>query len=257
MMKLSVDALSVTGPVRKNNEDLLSIAGRMLRDKALLVIDEDAGDYWYAFVADGMGGHDRGEVASAELLEHLRDCFTMRDFSEEYFEDDFIRAVEFISARLNAHSAYLGLEKPMGTTLCGIVWFYGKTYVVNVGDSRIFRWRDGLLEQLFEDQEDNCGLLTNCVGGNLVGTPEIREITDELREDDILVICSDGISDFVPADEIEYYLSISCNPAADICDRAAVNGGTDNASVAVIRIGGGVFNDGDGPDDDGRFDAWS
>lgn len=255
-MKLSVDALSVTGPVRENNEDLLSIAGRMLRDKALLLTDEDAGDYWYAFVADGMGGHERGDSASAELLEHLRDCFTMGDFSEEDFEVDFIRAVEYISARLNAHSAYLGLGKPMGTTLCGIVWYYGKAYMVNAGDSRIYCWHDGLLEQLSEDQEDSCGLLTNCVGGNLAGTPAVREITGEIGEDDMLVICSDGISDFVPADEIEYYLTISGNPAADICDRAVVNGGTDNASVAVIRIGGGVFGDGDVPDDDGRFDAW-
>ena len=256
-MKLSVDALSVTGPVRENNEDLLSIAGRMLRDEALLVTDENAGDYWYAFVADGMGGHEMGEAASAELLEHLRDCFTMGDFSEEDFKDDFIRSVEYISARLNARSACQGLVKPMGTTLCGIVWYYGKTYMVNAGDSRIYRWRDGLQEQLSEDQEDSRGLLTNCVGGNLVGTPEIREITGGIEEDDMLVICSDGISDFVPADEIEYYLAISGNPAADLCDRAAVNGGTDNASVAVIRIGGGVFGDGDGPDDDGRFDAWA
>ena len=253
-MKLSVDAISVTGPVRENNEDLLSIAGRMLRDKALLVTDEDAGNYWYAFVADGMGGHERGEEAGMELLEHLRDCFTMGDFSEEDFETDFIRSVEYISARLNARSAYLGLEKPMGTTLCGIVWYYGKAYMVSAGGSRMYRWRDGLLEQLSEDQEDGCGLLTNCVGGNLPGTPSVREITGEVADDDILVICSDGVSDFVPADEIEYYLTISGKPAADICDRAAVNGGTDNASVAVIRIGGGDFGDGDGPDDDGRWD---
>lgn len=253
-MKLSVDALSVTGPVRENNEDMLSIAGRMLRDKALQVTDEDAGDYWYAFVADGMGGHERGEEASTELLEHLRDCFTMGDFSEENFEADFIRSVEYVSARLNARSAYLGYERPMGTTLCGFVWYYGRTYMVNAGDSRMYRWRDGLLEQLTEDQKDSSGLLTNCVGGSLCGTPEVRDITGEVGEDDVLVICSDGISGFVPEDEIEYYLTISGKPAEDLCDRAAVNGGTDNASVAVIRIGGGEFGDGEGPDDDGRWD---
>lgn len=253
-MKLSVDALSVAGPVRENNEDMLSIAGRMLRDKALRVTDEDAGDYWYAFVADGMGGHERGEEASAELQEYLRDCFTMGDFSEEDFEADFIRSVEYVSARLNARSAYLGLERQMGTTLCGIVWYHGRAYLVNAGDSRMYRWRDGLLEQLSEDQEDSGGLLTNCIGGGLQGTPVVRDITGEVGEDDVLVICSDGISSFVPGDEIEYYLTVSGSPAADLCDRAAVNGGTDNASVAVIRIGGGEFGDDDGPDDDGRWD---
>ena len=49
-MILSVDALSVTGPVRGNNEDMLSLAARMLRDSSLQVIDEESGDYWYAFV---------------------------------------------------------------------------------------------------------------------------------------------------------------------------------------------------------------
>lgn len=253
-MKLSVDALSVTGQVRDNNEDLLSIAGRMLRDKALQVTDEEVGEYWYAFVADGMGGHERGEEASSALLEHLRDCFTMGDFSEEDFEADFIRSVEYVSARLNARSAYLELDRPMGTTLCGIVWIYGKAYLVNAGDSRTYRWRDGILEQLSEDQEDSGGLLTNCVGGGLAGTPVVKDITADIAEDDVLVICSDGISGYVPDEEIEYYLTVSGRPAEDLCDRAEVNGGTDNASVAVIRVGGGEFGDGDGPDDDGRWD---
>lgn len=253
-MILSVDAVSLAGPVRENNEDLLSIAGRMLRDKALRVTDEETGEYWYAFVADGMGGQDKGEEASAELQEHLRDCFSFGDFSEEDFEGDFIRSVEYVSAKLNARSAYLELERPMGTTLCGVVWFHGRLYMVNAGDSRIYRWRDGLLEGLSEDQVDGGGLLTNCVGGGLKGTPVVREITGEVREDDVLVICSDGVSRFVPEDEIEYYLTVSASPAEELCDRAFVNGGDDNASVAVIKVGGGEFGDGDGPDDDGRWD---
>ena len=255
-MKLTVDALSVKGPVRDANEDMLSIAGRLLRDRSLSVMDEDAGSYWYAFVADGMGGHARGEEASRELLEHLRDRFTMGDFSEESFEADFALSVEYVSAKLNARSEYLGLEKGMGTTLCGIVWFYGRMFLVNAGDSRLYRWRDGLLEQLTEDQKDASGLLTNCVGAGMPGTVEIREITDEVAEDDVLVLCSDGVYGFVPDDEIEYYLTVSACPAGDLCDRAEVNGGTDNASVALIRIGGGEFGDDDAPDDDGRWDPY-
>lgn len=253
-MKLSVVAKSMTGPVRDKNEDLLSIAGRMLRDKSLRVADEEAGEYWYTFVADGIGGHDKGEEASFELLEHLRDCFTMGDFSEDDFEEDFIRSVEYVSYKLNARSAGLGLEKAMGTTLCGIVWFHGRTYMVNAGDSRMYRWRDGMIEQLTEDQKDGNGLLLNCVGAGMTGTPAVVDISDEVREDDVIVICSDGVHAFVPEDEIEYYLNVSPDPAEDLCDRAVVNGSDDNASIAVIRVGGGDFGDGDAPDDDGRWD---
>ncbi|MCF0165623.1 MAG: serine/threonine-protein phosphatase [Bacteroidales bacterium] len=253
-MIFSVDAVSLKGAVRENNEDFLSIAGRCLRDDVLRVTDEDAGECWYAFVADGMGGHERGEVASRELLEHLRDCFTMRDFSEEDFERDFIRSVEYVSASLNARSAGLGLERAMGTTLCGIVWIYGRMYLVNAGDSRVYRWRDGMLRQLTEDQKDDRGLLLNCVGGGLKGTPQICDITGEVAEDDVLLICSDGVYGFMPDDEMEYYLTISPSPAGDLCGRAEVNGGNDNESVAVIRVGGGDFGGYDCPDDDGRND---
>lgn len=254
MMLVSIDAISVKGPVRENNEDMLSIAGRMLRDKALKVTDEEAGGYWYAFVADGMGGHEGGEQASSDLLEHIRDCFTMGDFSEEDFEADFISSVEYVSAKLNARSACLGYERPMGTTLCGIVLIYGRVFLVNAGDSRMYRWRDGMLEQLSEDQKDGNGLLLNCVGGGLTGTPVVRDITGQVQDDDVIMICSDGVYGSVPDDEMEYFLTVSGNPAEELCDRAEINGGTDNASVALIRVGGGEFGDSDGPDDDGRWD---
>lgn len=255
-MKLSVDALSVKGPVRDKNEDMLSIAGRMLRDSGFRGEDE-TGDFWYAFVADGMGGHADGEEASRELLWHLRDCFTMGDFSEDGFEEDFIRAVEYVSAGLNARSSYSGLEKPMGTTLCGIVWIFGRCYLVNAGDSRLYRYRDGMLEQLSEDQKDAGGYLLNCVGAGMAGTPVVKDITDEVTDDDIIIICSDGVSGYVGPDELEYFLTVSCCPAEDICDRAEINGGTDNSSIALIRVGGGDFGDGDAPDDDGRWDWYA
>ena len=256
-MILSADALSVKGPAREENEDMLSIAGRLLRDASLRIEDEESGEYWYAFVADGVGGHEGGARASRELLEHLRDCFTMGDFSEEDFEEDFARSVEYVSASLNARSSYLGHERPMGTTLCGIVMIYGRIYMVNAGDSRLYRCRDAMLKQLSTDQRDELGYLVNCVGGSKTGTPLVKDITSEVREDDTLMICSDGLWGSVPDDEIEYYLGVSCNPAEDLCDRAEVNGTEDNVSVALIRIGGGTFGSGDEPDDDGRWDAYA
>lgn len=78
-------------------------------------------------------------------------------------------------------------------------------------DSRVYRWRDGMLEPLTEDQKDGNGYLLNCVGAGLAGTPVVRDISGDVAEDDVLVLCSDGIWGAVPDDEIEYYLAVSSN----------------------------------------------
>lgn len=255
-MKLSVKALSDIGPVRERNEDMVSIAGRMLRNTSF-EIEEDTAAYHYLLVADGMGGHEGGDYASQYLQEFIRDSFSMGDISAENFEAEFISCVEYASAELNAKAEYEHQEKPMGSTLCGMVWMGDRIWMVNAGDSRLYRYRDAMLEQISTDQEDEAGYLTNCVGAGVKGTPEVTDITDEVEDDDIFLICSDGLFSAVPDDEIEYILTTSPAPDEDLLDRAEVNGTTDNVSVIVARIGGGGFGDYEQPDDDGRWDPYA
>lgn len=258
-MKLNVNAISDRGTVRGNNEDMVSIGGLMLRDAKLStpVSFPDQGTF-HLLVSDGMGGHEKGELASSMLLEHLRDCFGTGDISAVDFADDITRAVRYVSRKLNTLSESGGLARPMGCTLTGVVWSGGKIWSVNAGDSRTYLFHEGLIELLTSDEEDGEGLLTNCVGGGCDTSLAVRDITDRVEDGDILLICSDGLGDVATEDYLEYHLMNSPVPAEDLLEWAETEGSSDNISVIAARVGGGDFGSvGDAPDDDGRFDAWA
>ena len=257
-MKLNINAICDCGCVRGNNEDMVSLGGILLRDEKIstpVSIDDDG--YFYLLVADGMGGHDRGEMASSMLMEHLRECFHFGDIDSENFAEEFTREVKYVSIKMNDMARYEQQEKPMGCTLSGIVWLNGHAWLVNAGDSRTYIFRDGLIQQISYDDENPDGALTNCIGGGSETTLAVFEITERLRDDDIVLVCSDGLGDVADDDTLEYWLTNSPRPAEDLLDWAEENGSSDNISIIAAVIGGGDFASAEGPDDDGRFDAWA
>lgn len=258
-MILNVNAISDRGTVREDNEDLVTLGGIMLRDgKYSGEVEFTGTPAYYLLIADGMGGHDKGELASFMTLEHLRDCFSMGDMEVESFADDITRSVRYISYKINAIAGYEKHEHPMGCTLTGVVWLENRAWLVNAGDSRTYLFRDGIVEQLTVDEENEEGLLTNCVGGGCDTTLAVTEITDKLQEGDIILICSDGLADVVNDDYLEHFMINSASPAEELAGWAMENGSTDNVSVIAARVGGGEFGGSDEfPDDDGRFDAWA
>ena len=258
-MILNVNAISDRGTVRGNNEDLVTLGGIMLRDGRYSEELEFSGTpAYYLLIADGMGGHDKGEQADLMTLEHLRDCFTMGDMDVDTFADDITRSVQYISYKINAIARYEKQERPMGCTLTGVIWLEDRVWLVNAGDSRTYLFRDGIVEQLTVDEENEDGILTNCVGGGSDTALAVTELTGKLQDGDILLICSDGLGDVVNDDYLEYFLMNSVSPAEDLAEWAMENGSTDNVSVIAARVGGGLFGDQDEvPDDDGRFDAWA
>lgn len=257
-MVLNVNAICDCGPVRGNNEDLVTLGGVMIRNKRFSEEVEFSGTpAYYLLLADGMGGHEKGELASFMTLEHLRDCFSMGDMEVDTFADDITRSVQYISYKLNAIARYEKQQHPMGCTLTGVVWLEDRAWLVNAGDSRTYLFRDGIVEQLTVDDENEDGRLTNCVGGGCDTTLAVAELTDKLQEGDIILICSDGLGDMINDDYLEYFLMSSASPADDLAEWAMENGSADNVSVIAARVGGGPFGDSDEyPDDDGRFDAW-
>lgn len=257
--KLNINAICDRGCVRLKNEDIVTIGEVMLRDEKLST-DVEFGDdaAFYLLIADGMGGHEKGEVASSMTLEHLRDCFSKNDISAEDFVEGITRSVRSISSKINAVAKDEGQFRMMGCTLTGVVWLGGKVWLINAGDSRTYLFRDGIIEQLSVDDEDENGFLTNCVGGGVYTTLAVAEITDRLQDGDIILICSDGLSDVANGDYLEYYLMNSETPAEDLANWAMKNGSRDNVSVIAAVVGGTGFAPcPDEPDDDGRFDAWA
>ena len=176
-------------------------------------------------VADGMGGHGSGDVASRELLAGMRDALLVDP-------RDFIAAFRYGHHRLRATTE--ALQDPrMGTTLTAIWLKNGRCSWLQAGDSRLYHRRAGQLRQVTTDQNlpppsDN--VLTRCVqarGGELEWEPEYMGRFD-VEEGDSLILCTDGVSKIV---------TDLSGTAAELVERAISAGGKDNATAIVITIG--------------------
>jgi protein phosphatase len=243
-MRLSIQAICHKGLVRDNNEDAVSLGGFFLRDdnSELTVTTPDEG-FFYLLVSDGMGGHERGEEASEYTLEQIQERLSAREITPERFEDDLREAVADISRTLNERAYADGQQRPMGCTLTGVIWHYGKTYLVNAGDSRTYRFRGGILRQLTTDETergitgdpDASKLLLNCIGGGCEGYLRISSLDEKLLPVDVLLVCSDGLSDMVSDDAIEEALANGAT-AEDLFKMACEGGGVDNISIILATI---------------------
>ncbi len=243
-MKIKIDALCHKGLVRENNEDALSIGGFVLRDDtASLTADTPESGSFYLFVSDGMGGHEDGEVASMFTFDVINEKFGQHLIGEYSFEDDMRAMVRDISARLNRMAAEKGQQRPMGCTLTGVVWHYGHAWLINAGDSRTYRLRNGMLRQLTIDETERgvtgnpnaSKLLLNCLGGGCEGRLAVTSLDGKLLEDDILLICSDGLCDMATDNQIESAIAEGAT-AADLYHIACEGGGVDNVSIILATI---------------------
>jgi serine/threonine protein phosphatase PrpC len=224
------------GPVRKSNED------NFLIDEALGLV----------MVADGMGGHACGEVASAGALEAVRDYLSRHgaqspaqdgdnrdapDDPDATWSDLAMRAVavlydaiEFANGCLYAENLARGRpEAGMGTTLTG-VWRAASDaplVLFHVGDSRLYRLRGGQLEQLTRDQTMyqqaiEAGVIDNLPARNLllqaVGpSPQVMPVVCShlVQPGDLLMLCSDGLHGSVPHGEIEAVMALASEPTLE------------------------------------------
>lgn len=264
-MKLEIQAICHKGLVRQNNEDALSIGGILLRDDSVslsVTVPEDG--YFYLLASDGMGGHENGEQASIQTLEGMKRFFETGQTPDSSGPiDDFDEALRGvardISCRLNDQAATEGQDRPMGSTLSGVIWYYGSVRLINAGDSRVYRMRGGIVRQLTTDDNERgltgdpqaSKLLLNCIGGGTEGRLDVSSLDGKIRPGDILLICSDGLSDMVETDELETVLSAAgceleseeapgteglARTATDLLRIACEHGGHDNISIILARV---------------------
>jgi len=243
-MKLAIQAICHKGLVRDNNEDAVSIGGVFLRDSELDITVSTPSDGWfYLLVSDGMGGHENGEEASEFCLAEIKEQLALHQITPDNFEDEIREAAHYISYKLNGLAAERGQLRPMGCTLTGVIWHYGRIWLVNAGDSRTYRFRGGMLRQLTTDETERgitgdpnaSKLLLNCLGGGTDGHLHVDSLDGKLLEGDVLLICSDGLNDMVSDEEIEAALSDGAT-AADLYRMACEGGGVDNTSVIIAKI---------------------
>lgn len=207
-------------------------------------------------VADGMGGHSAGEIASEAVVRRLAELGGSRPVGEEDIESALIDAVEDIE--LDAGESELGA----GTTVTGV--FFGDDpelpswRVFNIGDSRVYHYLDGELRQLTVDHSvvqhlldtgaitpeeaeyhPHSNVITRAVGFNETPSPDFTGL--ELLPGQRLLICSDGLTKELTEVGIKHFLATTAtaeDAARQLVQHALDNAGRDNVTVVVIEVHG-------------------
>jgi serine/threonine protein phosphatase PrpC len=252
-MRIEAFARTDTGPVRENNEDHFSL-------------DLDTGLF---IVADGMGGHAAGEVASSLAVQTVRSVILeAHDPDETRLNRDIIDEEESIRERLRyamnqacvriRQEAFDNpIHRGMGTTLTILLIEDGIAHFSHVGDSRLYLFRNGSLRRLTRDHtvvqnEIDAGrltpelariaphknILTQSVGYH--GTVDPVTSTRPVNPGDLFLLCSDGLTD--PLDDNALESLIATTPFEDLAfhlvDQALLHGTEDNVTVVVVRVEG-------------------
>ena len=246
-MNLNVTAASRVGCVRSNNEDMVLVGSSFIRnDHFSTKIELTPGKRSLFAVADGMGGHKSGEVASSDTLHNLHFFFNdiPAGLNAGEFNEMMVVWLESINLMIESKGHVDAKHKGMGTTLVGIARYGDDFFSMNCGDSRLYRLRNGSLEQLTTDHSLNnmlgsskhSSIITNCIGGGCKHSyMDIVRMTDDFLPSDIYLLCSDGLSDMLDDQQIEIMLK-SGGDADALCEAAIKAGGFDNVSACVIEV---------------------
>ena len=221
-----------------------------------------------ALVADGMGGHASGEVASKMAVETVAEHFkaTMEDgeitwpykldHSDRYEANRLINGIKLANLKIYDRAQREEGCHGMGTTIIATMFLDDKVLIGHVGDSRVYRYREGSLVQLTEDHSllndyikmkrlssDEAGkfphknVIVRALG--MKESVQVDLLADPHRVGDIYLMCSDGLSGMVDDPGLAYVLS--AEPDLDsACERliqaANRNGGVDNITCVLARL---------------------
>ncbi len=240
-MQFTCAARTDVGVVRASNEDNYL----MLSDRGIFI------------VADGMGGHAAGEVASEMAVRITsREIGSVRGLSDAEVADRIRRAIQVANDAIFERTLAEHDKRGMGTTATVLVLMKGRYLIGQVGDSRAYLLRDGMLVQLTKDhsyvqEQVDAGLLTpeqarihpysnvitRCVGAGMDVVPDLYFGT--LHTGDIVLLASDGLTGMLEDEQLLKILRSEGDPQTWV-DRLVAEanrrGGLDNITVIVIRI---------------------
>ncbi len=244
-MFINAEGISDKGLRRSNNEDHILLGDELFTDNHLQKQFDAICSHAIFAVADGIGGHRAGEIASAEVLKGLY-RFTEQlpaGLSVEEIKIAFFKWIRSIHEHLKKMSGENPSYEGMGTTLTGIYYYYGKFYLFHAGDSRLYLFRNYALKQLTTDHTlawltndptIPSNYIANSVGGGKTPFIDFHDITSILNAGDKLIICSDGLTDMLKDKEFEQML-----PDKDIkkiMEAVYEKGARDNTSILLLSI---------------------
>lgn len=243
--------ISEKGNVREKNEDAFLINHTVMGGTDSSLLEGPLTAPFIAAVADGVGGERCGERAARLCLELLSN---IKFSSKVNLSKKVLEIHEGIRRYGMAHKECMNMQ----TTLCALAADEnGKVYTVNVGDSRIYRYRGGELSQVTTDQSlvqmlYDAGKITDFekrthaqrnvimpVMGNISEkpTPDVRLIEGGICHGDVFLLCSDGLSDYLPIDEMEEIMAEPLKLTKRLrmlCDKALGRGSKDNITVVGL-----------------------
>jgi len=254
MSSLRMMGKTDTGMVRDHNED------------CFLILPESG----IAILADGMGGHLAGEVASAMAIDraahYLLNAFAVSHAAElaavngmSFESAALVEAIKAANTAIHDASMSRPEQTGMGTTIVAAVFHDNTLTVAHVGDSRLYRYRSGVLSQVTEDHSMvqellrrglmtpeeartslNRNLVTRALGIDPLVEVDVRE--QQYEDGDLYLLCSDGLNDVLTDEEITAVLARHPDNMESAVQRlvADVNarGGPDNVSIVMIQADG-------------------
>lgn len=247
VMPFSYEAsgLSDIGLVRENNEDVWA----------------EIEELNFFVLADGMGGHQAGEVASREAVSHLLRLIRKRfATAKKKGLKDIAKLLRRALIQVNSIVYKIGKSegelKGMGTTLCALFLSDEGAVLAHVGDSRIYRLRRGKLEQLTKDHSlfrelvelgqlsehfasdfAYKNIITKAIGTEPKVDPTVMET--DVRAKDLFLLCTDGLSDLLRVEEIKEVLARPHSAdqiVEELIHAAKAKGGHDNITVVLVKV---------------------
>jgi len=238
-LRLDAGATSIVGSVRDHNED----AACAIPDIGLVA------------VADGLGGHNAGERASGLAIEVLEERLrAAREDGRPPSVEEMLAAFDAANERILADAREHPERTGMGTTLTSIIVTDNRVLLAHIGDSRAWRVRDGVVEQLTRDhtvvgQQVREGTLTEAqaethpmrhVLSRCLGVQEAIEVDlaeGDIAVDDIYVLASDGLSHGLTQDDVAQIVldgTVAAESSETLVNTACERDGRDNITAAVL-----------------------
>ncbi len=241
------------GVYEESNDDRALIVNHIVTDGELC--GKINHDHIVATICDGVGGLAQGYRAAMMTLETVSQ---LNAFGRS--EEDIRQLIEAANQKIRQCQIDENLRNGLRTTIAGIYADASHFFVYNAGDSRVYRFRYKFFSQLSKDHSfvqdlvdmgkitpeeakdhPKKNIITKCIGNEDIVNPRITDMSDDFMEGDIIMICSDGISDEVLDQEFkEIIFEHKKDESLDICcaelmDKAIRNGSKDNMSVILVR----------------------
>ncbi len=239
-MTIRYDVISDKGKVRQNNEDIALILNEFIRDSAISFSFEMPENFKFcAIVSDGMGGLDNGEIAS-EMATKSFDQF-LYNLEEGLDENEIILQIKQWVKNTNIDIINKAGDSQMGCTFSGLFMYENKAFILNIGDSRVYRTRYDHFKQLTTDHSERNRTKNENIPSNLIynalgiDNVFIDIVPTHIIPGDKYVICSDGLHDMIDDDTINAIISLG-GGAQQLANAALNAGGKDNVTIILIEI---------------------